>query len=248
MKSCTILFLIIYSLLGFSHAAEHFVVIDPGHGGARASGSIGERTLSSSNNATSPSGLKEKDLTLELSLEILKQFGELQKKYPEVKVRCLLTRTDDSNPDFAERAAVSASAGQVPALIVSIHFNASTNHDALGTVAMIAHKDRNPNFTSDHAFAQRLTRATSAEVSRFVKDSKPRPPITDAHLHGGLGSNFFFQLARYPRLQTVPKCFLEIEFMDRRDVDKHLLQNRDTTFPQIANAIASSIYEYCEQL
>ena len=51
-------------------AGHHIVVIDPGHGGRSDSGSQSARTLSSSNNATSPAGLQEKDLTLELSLEI----------------------------------------------------------------------------------------------------------------------------------------------------------------------------------
>jgi N-acetylmuramoyl-L-alanine amidase len=44
------------------------VVIDPGHGGNSPAGSNQDFTLSSPNNARTPSGLKEKDLTLELAL------------------------------------------------------------------------------------------------------------------------------------------------------------------------------------
>ena len=69
--------------------------------------------------------------------------------------------------------------------------------------------------------------------------------MTDQHLHKGVGSNFFYQLARYPALKKTPCCFLEIEFIDRVDVDKALLQNRKKSFPVIARAIAHYLYEYC---
>src|ERR1700677_4656819 len=45
-------------------AAERCIVIDPGHGGAR------DVDESSANNATSPSGVKEKDLTLAVGREV----------------------------------------------------------------------------------------------------------------------------------------------------------------------------------
>ncbi len=60
---------------------RHTVAIDPGHGGGGDSGTQSARTLSASNNATSPAGLHEKDLTLELSLEVKKQ---LEKQFPSI--------------------------------------------------------------------------------------------------------------------------------------------------------------------
>ena len=220
-------------------AEDRIVVIDPGHGGRADSGNQKEFTLSASNNAKSPSGLLEKDLTLELSLEISRKVEELAKKRGgNAKVRCVLTRTKDVNPDFAERAAFCAAIPVTPSAIISIHFNASTRHDALGSLCLIRQKGKNARFAEDMDFAMGLAKAANSAVSRYVPGSHARKPITDENLHGGLGSNVLHQLARHKKLDGLPKCFLEIEFMDRADVERTLLQNRRVTFPAIANAIA----------
>lgn len=211
------------------------VLIDPGHGGTEISGSAAARTLSSPNNAKTPSGLLEKDLALELCKEIslsLKRKG----------FNVVMTRMDDSNPDFGKRALI---ASQVrPSAIVSVHFNASKGHSALGTLSMIAAEERNPNYATDLAFAQGLTQAISGAVSRFVSGSKPRAVISDEHLHGGLGSNFFHQLTEFSELRDTPKCFLEVEFIDRSDVEKQLIARRKEAFPQIADALADYLSNY----
>jgi hypothetical protein len=238
---CALLFVVSSGLL---RAEERLIVIDPGHGGKSDSGNQREFTHSSANNARSPSGLLEKDLTLELSLEISRKLEELSKTRGGGKVRCVLTRTKDVNPDFAERAAFCAGLPVTPAVILSVHFNASTQHDALGSLCMIRRKEKNPRFAEDMKFATGLGRAVGECVSRFVVASKPRTTITDAELHGGLGSNFLTQLARHKALDNVPKCFLEVEFIDRADVDKALLQPRRTTFPAIAEAIALYLLEH----
>jgi N-acetylmuramoyl-L-alanine amidase len=239
MNVCTgaLLFLAGSSLL---LAEDRIIVIDPGHGGRADSGNQKEFTLSASNNAKSPSGLLEKDLTLELSLEISRKVEELVKRRGGAsgKVQCVLTRTKEANPDFAERAAFCAGLPVAPSAIVSIHFNASTQHDALGSLCLIRQKGKNPRFSEDSEFAMGLAKAAGSAVSRYVPGSNPRKPITDENLHGGLGSNFLHQLARHKKLDGVAKCFLEVEFMDRTDVDKALLQNRRATFPAIAEAIA----------
>ena len=56
--------LLALALVAPAIAGQHVVVIDPGHGGGADSGSQAARTLSASNNATTPGGLREKDLTL----------------------------------------------------------------------------------------------------------------------------------------------------------------------------------------
>ena len=229
-------------------AGEHVVVIDPGHGGSGDSGSQAARTLSASNNATTPGGLREKDLTLELSLEIKKQLQEQAAAHRATRITCVLTRSDDSNPDFAKRAALCAAGKSPPAAIVSIHFNASENHAGIGTLTVVHGKSINPNYQRDQAFASGLTQATHDALVRIVPASKARESISDAHLHNGAGSNFFYQLGLHPALKTVPKCFLEVEFIDRRDVEQKLLQNRRETFPAIARAIAAYLYDYCGRL
>lgn len=216
--------------LGLSaYASQRTIVIDPGHGGTRASGSDKERTLSSPNNAKTPSGILEKDLTLELSREIgrcLERKG----------FRAVLTRIDDTNPDFAKRAEIASAAN--PSAVVSIHFNASKDHSALGTLAMVSASERNPRYEADLEFSEGLSKAVSAVVSLFVASSKPRSVMDDGHLHGGLGSNFFYQMAKHNNLDTVPKCFLEVEFIDRADVDGTLVAQRRAAFPKIAEAAA----------
>lgn len=216
-------------------ATQRTIVIDPGHGGTRPSGSAEERTLSSPNNAKTPSGLLEKDLTMELS-------RELSRSLEKMGFAVVLTRIDDINPNFAERALTAAEAN--PCAVISIHFNASADHSALGTLAMVSARERNPNYETDFEFAAQLTEAVASAVGRFVPGSKARPVINDAHLHGGMGSNFFYQLAKHRKLDGVPKCFLEIEFIDRADIEKALIAQRDATFPEIAESIADFLSDY----
>ena len=85
------------------------LVIDPGHGGTERVGG------SSPNNATGPTGLKEKDVTLALALRLAAQ----------VEARgghVLLTRTDDRNLGLDARAQIARQSGA--AQFLSIHFNA----------------------------------------------------------------------------------------------------------------------------
>lgn len=223
----------------------HIVVIDPGHGGEHDSGTEKERTLSSSNNARTPAELLEKDLTLELSLEVEKQIQALAAAHPKTPLQCVLTRREDLNPDFAKRAEFCASQARTPAAIVSIHFNASTNHRSLGTLAVIHNARANANHARDEAFAKGLVAAASSAVDDFLPDSKPMALIDDSRLHEGKGSNFFHQLSLHPKIKDVPKCFLEVEFIDRKDVEEKLLAKRKEAFPVIAKAIAEYLYAHC---
>lgn len=220
------------------------IVIDPGHGGASVAGSLKERTSSSPNNAKTPGGILEKEITLEFSL-ILREviLEEARRTGPPVGV--LLTREKDRNLNFAERAAIAHRSDT--ACIVSIHFNAGGGKNALGSLALIGARSRNPNYERDYEFGKRLAEASSRGVQQFLPTSKSRGVITDGHLHGGLGSNFFFQLARYPQLRKVPKCFLEIEFIDNPAVEKAILgKARKDKFRIIAKEIAISLLEQLE--
>lgn len=222
-------------LLFCGFCGAQIIVIDPGHGGNAPSGTKEEFTLSSPNNAITPSGLKEKDLALELAL-IMRDT--LQKN----GMTCFLTRESDENPDFKKRAELCAKAK--PDFIVSIHFNASSDRKALGTVAMVGNPERNPNFATDMKFADALTAAISKAVQEYVPESKARSPINDSHLHNGMGSNFFRQLASFPELAKTPKCFLEVEFIDNKIAENGLIANRSKSFPKIASAFAEFIASY----
>jgi len=224
-------------------AADKIICIDPGHGGTAPSGSMEARTLSSPNNARTPSGLFEKDLTMELSQLVASEL-RAQSRAARRSTEIRLTRTTDENPDFQKRAQRCLGAGEKPDLIVSIHFNASERHDARGSVGMVASKERNDNYERDHELARRLALAAARGVSSCMGGAAARAPIADGHLHGGKGSNFFFQLKKIPQLRNVPVCFLEIEFIDRADVDEKLIKKKGSTFPLIAAEIAKELLAF----
>jgi N-acetylmuramoyl-L-alanine amidase len=94
------------------------MVIDPGHGG------VGKIGGSSGNNATSPSGLLEKDLTLAVARHAEASLGARGHT-----VR--LTRTTDVNLSLVGRAAVAKSAKADA--FVSIHFNGFGDPTVQGT-------------------------------------------------------------------------------------------------------------------
>jgi N-acetylmuramoyl-L-alanine amidase len=225
-----------------SGAGKLIIAIDPGHGGVESAGRMEDRTFSSANNARTPSGILEKTLTLELSKQIASALKVLAKETQRtVEVR--LTRESDENPDFAERVRRCVGGGEPPAAIVSIHFNATDAHQAKGSLGMVAAADRNPNFERDRDFANRLARAAARGIAAFVPGSVSRGAITDSHLHAGKGSNFFYQLNKFPELRSVPACFLEVEFIDRIDIEEELIRRRSTTFPVIAREIAKELLE-----
>ncbi len=233
-----------WSLCVLSVSAEQSIVIDPGHGGNSVAGSLVERSNSSPNNATTPGGLKEKDLTLEFSL-ILREEILKEAKRQGRKINVVLTREKDVNLDFIERAQICNRPDT--ACVVSIHFNAGAGPETFGSLALVAAENRNPNYKIDSAFGAGLAEACSNGVRRFLPQSKSRGVITDGHLHGGLGSNFFFQLQRQPHLKEVPKCFLEIEFIDNATVEKALLsEDRAAKFGYISASVATYLVAVTE--
>ena len=233
-----------FLLLPELRAAPPVIIIDPGHGGSSVAGSLSSRSNSSPNNADSPGGLKEKDLTLEFSKilhdEILRNASTKGRQ-----VGVLLTREDDRNLNFIERAAIANRPDT--ACVVSIHFNAGGGGNAKGSLALISARERNANYAADEAFGKALAEACNAGVRQYLPSSKSRGVITDGHLHGGLGSNFFFQMARHKQIRSAPKCFLEVEFMDNPTVEKALLKSgREEKFRTIAKSLAVFLVDWVE--
>lgn len=239
--------LFVWALAGFPQAVQaepvaggraRVVVIDPGHGGPRDVGSDAAKTRSSSNNATSPSGrLKEKDLTLELAKAVAARI-EASDEARAGRVRAVLTRTADINRDFAERAAVATR--ESAACFVSIHFNAA-NGRVCGPRAIIQQQGRNANFAADRDFGMLLARAVRVASQRF----RPTPAAMfhdDHELHGGAGSYLFHQLAQNEATRRIPKCHLEVEFLDNPDVEEVLLrQHKAEVIDAWAKAIGDAL-------
>ena len=240
-------FFLTCSLLHSELTPQVHVVIDAGHGGKAPSGSTAERSLSSPNNARSPSGVLEKDLTLELALLVEQALEKDIASDGNARVRAILTRRNDTNLDFAERAEVAASLRPAPVAVISLHFNALNGREK-GTVAMVGARPANANYARDAAFARELTEEVSDVVRNYVPGSEARPTIDDGHLHGGKGSNFFYQMARHPSLDFVPKCFLEVEFIDTNEAEEKLLARKSDAFKEIAEAIARVIVRQADTL
>lgn len=110
----------------------HTIVIDPGHGGGET-GAIG------------PSGVPEKDLTLQLARELAGKLGRLG-------VQVVMTRSEDATLGLDTRTAI---ANQNKAdLFVSIHLNSSLGSGAHGTETY---------FLSPQATDSRAARAAADE-------------------------------------------------------------------------------------
>lgn len=204
--------------------AGRTIVIDPGHGGKANSGTDAGRTRSSANNATSPTlGILEKDLTLELGkLTAARIAGSPEAKAG--KVRAVLTRDTDTNPDFARRVGTAADAGAC--CFAGIHFNAGPNHKASGPRAIIRQSSQNPRFEADKAFGLALAKAIR-EVTVTFHPGTPAAAFHDDHeLHNGAGSHLFYQLQLNPKTRGIPACHLEVEFLDNRALETLFFRDR----------------------
>lgn len=197
------------------------VVIDPGHGGSSRVGG------SSANNATSPSGVLEKTMTLEMAGLVR---SALKKAAPKVKV--VLTRSTDVNIGLMKRAAYAKD--KKADVFLSIHFNAF-NGRARGVETLIRSKAHgNVNHEQDKAFAGRVQngvyRAVEAHDSR-TRDRKVK------HMKLGVLSDRY--LGNTKTKHGCRACLLEIEFIDVPAVDK--LLNTGPNTRKVRKAIAAAI-------
>jgi N-acetylmuramoyl-L-alanine amidase len=129
------------------------VVIDPGHGGRAKVGG------SSANNATSPSGMLEKDLTLAVA-----RHAERALAGRGHTVR--LTRTADVNLSLVDRAAVARTASADA--FVSIHFNGFGDTTVQGTETWV-HEGGSPRSVDLAGCIQRAVLQATRHRDRGVK-------------------------------------------------------------------------------
>lgn len=206
------------------------VIIDPGHGGTvNIAGS-------DANHAVSPSGAKEKNMTLQLGL-LVKDALRSAAQNGGHNVNILMTRDGDTNLSLAARAnfARDHSADR----LLSIHFN-GFNHRARGTETLIRGvKDGNVNHADDKKFAIRvqnaaigaLTNHDPGAIDRGVKDQK-LGVLNDRELGNTSGGH-------------CRACMIEVEFIDVPAVDALLNTgpNAATVRGELATAIANAILD-----
>jgi len=180
------------------------IVLDPGHGGKKDIGG------SSDNNATSPTGVLEKNICLDMAKRIAKSLAtgkgarHAQKKGKNVSV--VLTRDSDVNLGLSDRAQTAADNNA--RLYLSIHCNADGGR-ARGTECWIDRKYmdakkegvpgkqrslpgpgipdsgvRNINVDKDAAFAKVIVDATVKALKKFDKASKLRSDRYSRKRHG----------------------------------------------------------------
>ncbi len=222
----------------FASADDRVIVIDPGHGGTSV---LDE---SSPNNATSPSGTKEKDLTLEMAQAVFAAIRD-SAEAKRARVVPVLTRSEDVNVGMTARAGVALS--HSARVLVSIHFNASSSHTARGPLGMVQDvRHGNQNVARDGECANWLADAVSSVTRRYDQKSVRRAFITDRELKQGRGSFLFKHLRADPRGQGIPACFLEIEFIDHAEVEAWLVRGEKAKAirAEIARALAAALIEY----
>jgi N-acetylmuramoyl-L-alanine amidase len=190
------------------------IVLDPGHGGSQ--------TIprdSSWNNAVGPAGTLEKNLALDLAL---RARAALREAGHDV----LLTRSEDVNLSLKGRAKV---AKQFRAhAFVSIHFNASAEHNAQGTETLV-HTNYSPqSATLSLAVQDALLSMTGlADRNRTFNRSTRIKPQGLAVLRPDYHD------------PSTAGCLAEVSFLDRADEEQRL-QEADYR-ERIAHALADGI-------
>ena len=155
------------------------VVLDPGHGGTTIPQD------SSGNNATGPTGLKEKTVTLDLALRVRPL---LQAEGIDVK----MTRTTDVNVRFKDRAGVAKTASADA--FVSIHMNAF-NGSAQGTETWV-HTNGSADSRALATKVQTAVQQATGLADRHVQQKGLAVLRPEFHAAGTAG------------------CLVEISFMD----------------------------------
>ncbi|WP_374650551.1 N-acetylmuramoyl-L-alanine amidase [Dongia sp.] len=189
------------------------IVIDPGHGGTQEVGG------SSPNNATGPTGLLEKDVTLQVGRRVADILGANGHAV-------VLTRTKDVNVGLSARARVSMD--NDADVFVSIHFN-GFNHQAQGTETIC-----DPDHTANSANLCRRVQASLVAATGLADRNADEP--------NGVKVQPLSVLKRVKHPSRTGCCLTEISFMDVATEEARL--KNPAYLESIATAIAGGIRSY----
>jgi len=186
------------------------IVLDPGHGGlSRVDGS-------SPSNATGVGGTKEKDLTLEIGLDVarlLRQRGHT----------VLLTRETDINLALSARARVAAT--RKADAFLSIHFNAFEDTSVQGTEVQ-------------------LHRAASARSRLLGKTVLRRTVEATGYRDRGLRTGQWGVLDPTVHDPATAACLVEVSFLTHPPEEERL--RNFAYKRQIAQALADGVQDYLD--
>lgn len=210
------------------------VVIDPGHGGSATVGG------SSPNNATSPSGVKEKDMILKLALCARDALINRGREH-QLDIKVFLTRDRDVNVGITDRAKL---AGQKKAqLFLSIHFNAGMGCNRVETFYRV--KDKNPNYQDDKQFSYKIQRAVFDLIHGCL------PKTTQDHTDQGIKPDTQTKVKSLGVLRDeylgpgCRACLVEIAAIDIKEVDQLFNHHPegDQVYLKVADALAQAMVD-----
>jgi N-acetylmuramoyl-L-alanine amidase len=199
------------------------IVLDPGHGGSVNVGG------SDANHAVSPSGVLEKNITLDIA-RLTRTALVAEATAGGHALTVVMTRDADVNLSLADRAAVAKD--NDADLLLSFHCNGSDGHKARGVEAWIrsrgADETTSTRIDADRAFAKAIQQAALGALKTHDANTKDR----------GVKTAAFGVLSR-ASLGAKPKaCLLEMEFIDVQAVDE--LLNTGANSAAVRDALAKA--------
>lgn len=218
------------------------IVIDPGHGGKDPG-------------TCSPSGLKEKDIVLDVALRVAKILKE--------KIGCevILTRDRDVFIPLEERTAI-ANAKEAD-LFLSIHVNAAPNHDAKGIETYVLDLTNNKDAMRLAALENATSAKQISDLQSILLDLMQNSKINESlklaglvqeEMVGGLNkkfsdvSNLGVKKAPFVVLigAQMPAILTEIAFLSNPEEEKRL--KNPAYLAEVANHISSGVTQYVESM
>ena len=229
---------------GFKDNLIDVIVIDPGHGGDDE-GAIG------------PSGVKEKDVNLEIS-------KRLKRLLENKNFKVILTRDSDRFVSLSDRTKIANEAGAD--IFVSIHANASKNNrKARGFISFFLSDAKTDQARATAALENASIRFESSEnqkdyvsdldfilldmvQSEFLKESADLAAMIEQNIqkHSKISSRGVDQAGFFVLNKAyMPSVLLETAFISNKK-DEKLLKNKKT-HENIARAITESILQFKEK-
>lgn len=218
------------------------IVIDPGHGGKDPG-------------TCSPSGLKEKDIVLDVALRAAKIIKE--------KLGCevILTRDRDVFVPLEERTAI-ANAKEAD-LFISIHVNAAPNHEAKGVETYVldlaSNKDAMRLAAMENATSAKQISDLQSILLDLMQNSKSNESLKLAGLVqekmvSGLNKKFSdvpnLGVKKAPFVVLIgaqmPAILTEIAFMSNAEEEKRLKD--DAYLADVAKHISGGVAQYVESM
>jgi N-acetylmuramoyl-L-alanine amidase len=215
------------------------VVIDPGHGG-------------DDTGARGPSGLLEKDVTLDIARRLKTRV------LAEMDAQVIMTRTNDRAVSLDDRTAVANH--DRADLFVCIHANSSRRHDARGAETYFLSYQATDADSRAVAAIENNTLGLDEGVqennnlqmvlwdlaqSAFLKESSTLAEIVQENLNDALGiANRGIKQAPFRVLMgaTMPAVLIEVAFISNPEEEKRL---RDPAFKdRLAGAIFDSVKRF----